>query len=243
VGQAGLAGAHPRPATDERLGRHRVVRRAERASARQQRPLPQAGDRVDSADLCRLAFVERRLDARRGPGEQGLADAGRSAEREVVPAGDGNLEGPTSDDLSHDRGEVGRVDGISGPGRGSFRPRSRDALDARQVTDDLADASRRVDADVPRRGALSGVLPRHHDGPCAGGPRGRDERQHARHRPHGSVQRELADERRARQLPPVHLIGGDENRDRDGQVVAGPLLRQIGRGEVHRDPAGGHLEA
>jgi hypothetical protein len=41
----------------------------------------------------------------------------------------------------------------------------------------------------------------------------------------------------------LHLSRARQNSDRDGEVEGAPLLAHVGRGEVHGDPLGGHLEA
>ena len=70
-----------------------------------------------------------------------------------------------------------------------------------------------------------------------------DQRQHAGHRPQPAVERKLPQQRRSRQ--PVErrqLARGGEDPDRDRQVVAGAVLRQVGRSKVHGDAARGDLE-
>ena len=55
-----------------------------------------------------------------------------------------------------------------------------------------------------------------------------------RHRTDPTVQPELAEQHRVPQLDRLHHVRGRQHGRHDGQVVAAPLLRQGGRGEVDR---------
>jgi len=63
------------PLCDQRLGRRQ-----------------QAADAVDLGDLERLLVRQPVQNGRQGPGQQGLAAAGRSGHQEVVAAGGGYLK-------------------------------------------------------------------------------------------------------------------------------------------------------
>ena len=122
--EARLARPDAGPAADERLGRDRVVRCPERPPQAEPRArVVQASDRVDPADLGRLAVVEERQQAGGRARQQRLADARRPGEGDVVPAGDRDLQGAARDDLPDHRREVGRV--IELRGRSEGRPRRR----------------------------------------------------------------------------------------------------------------------
>ena len=87
VCQRHLAGAESaRAAADERGRRRGVMRRAERASARQTVPRSMTGGRVDARDLERLVGVEGRQDGRQPAGEHRLSGARRAGEQHVMPA-------------------------------------------------------------------------------------------------------------------------------------------------------------
>ena len=131
VRQARFAGPDPRSPADQCLHRDRVVRCPERASqADRGARFGQAGHRMNAAHLGRLTLVEQWQQGGGRPGEQRLADAGRSGEGEVVPAGHRDLERPSRDDLADDRRRgrahrraATRVDGAGGPAiRSSSRP-------------------------------------------------------------------------------------------------------------------------
>jgi hypothetical protein len=64
------------------------------------------------------------------------------------------------------------------------------------------------------------------------------------HRPQGSVESQLPDQRAARQARHGRqLPRGSEDADGDRQVVPGAVLRQVGRRQVDRDAARRRLEA
>ena len=110
------------------------------------------------------------------------------------------------------------------------------------MADDLAEAGRRTHVDPANRGALGPVLDRDDGLDDARAAGGRDERHRARDRAQRAVERQLADERDATEVR-LELAGRDEDGRGHGQVVAGPLFRQVGRGQVDGDPAGRDLEA
>ena len=64
----------------------------------------------------------------------------------------------------------------------------------------------------------------------------RDQRKHAVDVAQVAVERELAEQRHLFE-PVGHLLRGDEDRDRDRQVVERPLLAHVGRREVYGDAA------
>ena len=54
----------------------------------------------------------------------------------------------------------------------------------------------------------------------------------------GAVQRQLTQEEAALQVG-RHLLGQDQQRDGDGQIVGGAFLAQVGGGQVDGEPAAG----
>ena len=128
-------------------------------------------------------------------------------------------------------------------GGGCRGRRDARALAPREMADDLAEA---VPPDARRR-----RQPRRSPAPFSTGTiasvdaraaRRRDERHRARDRAQRAVERQLADERDAPEVR-LELAGRDEDGRGHGQVVAGPLFRQVGRSQVDGDPAGRDLEA
>ncbi len=241
--EAGLAGTHSWTAADERLRRDRVVRSAEGWPRRDRSPgVGDARHRVDATHFGGLLLGEWRQEPGAGPRKERLADAGRADEGEVVAPGHRDLQRPTPDRLADHRGEIRRVLARRMRVEVDRGLESLEQLAPREVADDLAEACRRTHDDAANRGALRPVLDgddRIGDARAAGR---RDERHRAGDRSQRAVERQLADERDAPEVR-LELAGCDEDGRGHGQVVAGPLFRQIGRGQVDGDPAGGDFEA
>ena len=90
VREARLPRADSRSATHQSLCRDRVVRRPERpAPDHRLAPVDQPCDRVDAAHLHRLTFLQRWQESLAAAQDERLPDAGRPAERQAVPSGDG----------------------------------------------------------------------------------------------------------------------------------------------------------
>ena len=193
--QRRLAGPHPRPAADERLGRDGVVRRAKGPLAQQRcAPVEQPGDRVDAAHLDRLVVLERRLEARRAAQEERLADPRRAAQREVVAPCQRDLQAAARQRLPLDLGQVRAADRVAAL-RQSRRLGDGQVAHARQVTDRLAQRGGAVHPQAGHRRRLAGRRRRD------------DQRRHAR-RERGGRQRHEAghraqERRRARARRPA----------------------------------------
>ena len=241
--EAGLAGTHSRTAANERLHRDRVVRGTEGWPRRDRDVgIGNAGDGVDPADFGRLVL-----------GSGGSSPAPARA-RSVLPT----PGGPTKARLCRP------ATAISSARRPTVWPITeaevRCVLSGRwtcggcpglemvehgqpgEVADDLAEAGRRTHVDAANRGALGPVLDRDDCLDDTRAARGRDERHRARDRAQRAVERQLSDQRDATEVR-LELAGRDEDGRGHGQVVAGPLLRQVGRSQVDGDPAGRDLEA
>ncbi|HSW43446.1 MAG TPA: hypothetical protein VLM76_13130 [Patescibacteria group bacterium] len=200
----------------------------------------------DDGRLAGLVVVERREEAGDRGGEHRLARARRADEDQPVPAGEGDLEGSPRLELAADVGQVRDLAGPIVPGR--LRQLGRDQLGAQpgMVSRDPAAPQRvrglgqRGGADHvdPRHeaGLSEGVRRHHHAAGSATGER-RDHRQDARYRAHLPAQPELTEERP--RPPGLHLLGADEDRHRDAEIQGRAGLRDVRRGEVHRDAARG----
>ena len=196
------------PAADEPGGRHRVVRRAERAArARARAPPSWPGDRVDHRRLERLVEGERRQDAGQAAREHRLARAGRADEEQVVAARGGDLERAPRHLLPAHVGEVARAGGRAGvdgaAARGTARRRRSPSLAAQQ-RDELAEVGaprgpRSRPRRPPRPRSRGGTTSAAH----AARARPRRDGQHAAHGPQRAVERELAHEQRVRRAPPA----------------------------------------
>jgi len=116
-------------------------------------------------------------------------------------------------------------------------------LYAGEVPDRLSQRRGAVGA-YARGGRLADRCSRHdHLGPPRVADR-RRKRHGARHRTQGTVERQLTHQGGHRQtIVARQLPRRGEDPDRDGQVIAGAVLRQIGRGKIHRDSSRGYLES
>jgi hypothetical protein len=198
---------------------------------------------MDARHLDRLILVEWWQQPCRSSRQQRLSYPGRPAEREVVPAGDRDLEGAASDLLADDRAEIGRI--VGGGIRNHVRRRrcGPEALDSRQVADRAAQRRRGANDDARHACRLRGVLRRHEGLGRARDPRGRHQGEDAGHGTQAAIERQLAHQGGACQPITGELLGRDQQADGHGHVVHGPFLRQVGRCQVDRDPAWRNLEA
>jgi len=241
VGERRLARAWARAAAHDRRRRGAVMRGPERRRRHQRPPrLEQAGDRVDPGHLERLDVVERRQDPREAARKHRLPGSRRSGEQEVVRAGRGDLErAPRALVAPHVR-KIGlwRWREYAVPVR---RVVGRRLALASQESHRLGEVCERNRLDPGQRRLGRGLRGAEDPGE-AGRACSLGRGQHPSHRPHASVQRELAErgqacERVVRQLP-----RGRRQRERDREVEAGALLLQPRRGEVDRDPGARPLE-
>src|SRR6187431_1971514 len=107
VRERDLARAWARPSSHDRRGGRAVVRRAEGRN-RDQRPArrQESSDRMDPCHLERLLPRQPGQDPRKAAREHRLPGAGRSREKDVVPAGGRDLESAPCALLATHVGEV-----------------------------------------------------------------------------------------------------------------------------------------
>jgi hypothetical protein len=158
-----------------------------------------------------------------------------------VAPGNRDLERAPRDTLPDDVSQIRRVGGHDrredrwlGNGK---------AAHPRQVCDGVAQARGGMHRDAAHRGRLVDVGVRHdRRGEPAVTRRGH-QRHRARHRAEATVERHLTDQRHLGEPRRVELTRGGEDADRHREVVAGALLREVGRGQVDRDATRRQLEA
>ena len=155
----------------------------------------------------------------------------------VVSPGRGYLEGAAGVLLPLDVGEVD--DGL-----GVGHILDRDAAGQRgehdlalQVRDQLGQGPDRDDVDPVDEGGLGGVDGGDEHGADAAVAGQADHRQDPLEVAQGAVQRELAEEDDLRGIG-GDLLRGEQDADRDREVVRRPGLADHGRCQVHGDPAG-----
>ena len=199
----------------------------------------QADDGVDPRDLERLVRREAGQEAGESSSKHRLPRAGRAGEQEVVTAGCRDLERAPPALLATDILEIGMGDGRRPAVRRLVRRRLTLAAQVRRCFREMAE---RHGLDACERGfgrrAGGAQQPLEPALPCA--LRGRE---HAAHRPHAAVERQLAEGGVSVQSLARDLMRRCEHRDRDGQVEAGAFLPQARRREVHGDPVPRPLEA
>lgn len=207
-----LARREPGAASDECCVRAGVMRGAEGATpqvrcVRIERP----ADRTDDRHLERLCFAERRHQTGDRPSEERLARAGRPHHQQVVASGERHLERPPRVQLSTYLRKVDRPERlherpshILGDQLGYRRhrlviPQDRRLSGPAAGTCDEPCRFRQVrhadHLDAVGEPRLTDVRGGHHDAPMAGPTERREHRQRARHRPDGTRQRQLAEQR------------------------------------------------
>ncbi len=240
VRQADLAGARPAPAADQPGVADGVVRRAEGAAAHQRRPGgQQAADRVDLRHLQRLRERQARQDRRQRAGQQRLARPRRSGHDRVVPAGRGDLQ-PALDLLLPPH--VRQVDAgrrlvalvqLQRPGVGGVGGDRRRAV---KVGEQIAERGDRQHLHARHQRGLARVVLGDEGAADAAGSRQAYHRQHAVDVAHRAVKPQLPHQDRvAQDAVGGHLPRGDEDAERDRQVVGRPLLAHVRRRQIDRD--------
>lgn len=161
-----------------------------------------------------------------------------------MAAGGSDLQRALRHLLPLDLGKVGQH-GHAGQRLSNDAPGLRD-LKGRQAIECAGEFVQVAGADhldaLDQRGFL-GVTGRHDDALelLVAGKRGG--RQDAAHMPDAAIQRQLADNHRAIEATEVELLGGHQQAERDGQVVAGADLAQVCRREADGDTVGGEVQA
>ena len=238
VREACLPRSRPGPAADDRGGRGAVVRRAERPREDDRtvgREEPR--DRVDPRHLEHLAVGERRQDPGKTPGEHRLPGSRRPGEEQVVAAGGRELERPPRTFLPAHVGEV-RHERLRRRCLLVARLPRRQLDLAREVPRGLRQMAHRHRLDARERDLRRRLLRAEHASETRA-PRAFRHGQCAADGPDAAVERELTQRCVQGEQVARHLPGCRENRERDREVEAGPLLAQARRREVDRDPAAG----
>jgi len=234
-----LARSRLRAAADQRDSGCGVVRRPERTQLPRGDIEAVSRHRAHRGEFERLGFLERRQDAGETTRQHRLAGAGRSDQQKVVRTRRGDFECTPCLLLAAHVGEVRRMrDGL-------FALRCR--LGARQfATTGEVCANRQQRIGDERVGSARqrglGAVAARHDGAPAGAHRAQDRGQCAVHRAQLAGERQLADEFILSQRCARNAAVGGENAERDRQIEAAAVLGQIGRCEVHGDPALGVFE-
>ena len=243
MGEADLAGMRNAAAADEAgLGRG-VVRAAERPRGEQALlRRQQAGDAPDRGDLDGFLERERRQDGRQPPGQHRLAGAGRPDHQHVVRTGGGDLEGALGVRVAPHVGEIEAV-ALALPTGPTGAEGRADVPLAIQVLHRVVQGGDGNDVDAFHHAGLRGIRGGHENGREALPPRVQGHRQHAAHRAHAAVERQLAHHERALQPAGLDQPGGAEDADRDRQVEGGAFLADIGGRQVDGDAVDRELEA
>jgi len=237
VGERDLARAWIRAAADQRGGRGRMVRRLIGT------PLPvldaeAAVQGMDGCGLQRFLVLHRRQQAGEARGEHRLAGAGRAGHQQAVAAGRGDFQRALGLRLALHVRQVGIVRRADRWCAGKGRER----LLAVEVGADLQERLRRQDRRAADQCRLGGALRRQHEAARLAARR-QAHRQCAAHRAQLARERQLAGELVFGQALRLDLPRGGKDAQRDRQVEAPRLLRQVGRRQVDRNAAGGKLEA
>lgn len=251
-------------AADERGRARRVMRRAKRAPPPLSGREARAARRQDRGRRQRLVIGERRQEGGQARGEHRFARARRPDHQHVVAARGGDFERALRARLADHIGEIGRRCGGERvePGRGDGgEPPVRRVGEVRAQRGQIGRAvhgharhERRLGRARQRQVELGGVRRRRPRGRRFGlrgravvvrllaARRAARHRERAAHRPQRARERQLARELAAVERAGRKLAARGENAERDRQIEAAGLLRQIGRREVDGDAPHGKLE-
>ena len=244
VGKAALAGPEGGAAARQRRRAGRVVRAAEGPGGDQAPPLGQlARNGIDLGGLHSFLPGQGRQDAGQALGQHGFAGAGRADEQHVVPAGCRQHHGPAGQRLAHHirkiRGGIPAGSGVKGDGRGRGEGHK-----APQRIHDLPGRAGGIDLHrvAARLGGFSGVFGGYIQAADAVCCRRQRHGQHARNRAQAAVQCQLPQKSRVGGRL-LHLAGGCQHRQQQGQVIHRAALADVRRGKVDRDVAVGPFVA
>ena len=228
----------PGAAADQRRHRRRVVRRLERRTAYQRtRGRQRAGDGVHGRHFEGGVGGKRRQQGRQPLREHGLARPRRAEQRQVVPAGGGQLDGPPAALLPGDVGEVGR----RGLGGRRHHRSGQQRLGPAGVRHEPAQRVGRVHRHVRYQARLGRVRQRYHHVAQSGPVRGEDGGQYPTDRPDRTVQSQLPEQDQAPQRIGRQLAGRAQQARRHREVEARPVLGQVRRQQVDGHPQAGPL--
>ena len=233
VGEADLARAHAKAATDQSGHRGAMVRRSERTSAHHLAALELSSHRRDHRDFERLGRLKRRQDPGQAGREKRLPCARRSAHQQIVPARGRDLERALGDFLSLHLLEVRPTDRQL-----CFtRHRRREHRCPLEMREQREQVGRGDDFDVPGPGSF-GPLSNRADQPLVVRRSMQRREQHARRRRDPPIELELADDDIVGKRLRIRSTDRGEQGKRDRQIEMRTLLGQIRRRKVHRDPLG-----
>ncbi len=247
--QAHLARRETGAAPHECGVRSGVVRCTKRTPAPQ--PVARAEQARHTGDhrrLERFALVERGQQPRNRPRQERLAGTGRTDQQQAVPTGKRDLQPPARGGLPADVGEVDRwvpADQrpayrmlVEGPRDGhepaAGRLRRTSTVWAGNQPRGIIEAEQRFDLEPLDERRLGRVGRRYPHAARAGPGERVQHRQNARHRMHGTREREFP------QQSPVpsggrHLPRGDEDAHGDRDVIGGAVFAPTRGREVDRD--------
>jgi hypothetical protein len=228
-----------------------MMRRPERPLRHEASDGPLPGHRGDHRRLVCLRRIERREQPGDGPCEQGLARSWRPDHEQRVATGERDLERAARLGLAADVREV-RPCVVLGRRRGpplrlvgdQLRPGHRPAAAHPPPADELhrlPERRGRQRLDPRHEAGLVERVRRHHHASGSAPRERRDHGQQAWNRPDLAAQPQLPEHRPA--AGRTKLLGADEDRNRDPEIQGGARLRDVRRGEVHRDAAGRMDEA
>ena len=173
-----------------------------------------------------------RHDGRQALGEHRLAGSRRAQHEQVVVSRGGDLEGALDVGLALDVGKVDRVAALLAEEGLAVELLGRDVVLPLEQGDRRAQVGDGVDVDPLDDGRLGGILRGNQDGLVARVARLQGQRQDALHRANPAVERQFADDGALLQRALLQFFAEGDHADGDRQVEAGPLLAQVGGGEV-----------
>ena len=215
-----------------------MVRRAHHASAPLRRRVG-AAEAQHRRRFERVFLRQRRQQAGEALRQHRLAGARRTQHQHAVAACGGDFEGAFRARLTFDVTHVGQVGcGSEGLGHGLGQRFGRWRVAGPGGRHQVEQVVRFEDRLPPRQRRLAGTRTGQHQRARAAvtaALQRQGHRQCAPYRPQVAAQRQLACVLVAVDAPRIELTAGHQDAERDRQVEAARLLRQVGRREVDRD--------
>ena len=219
-----------RAASNERRRGCTMVRRTERAFHHNALSRGCAHDGMNFRNLQRFFQRQLRENGGNAAREHGLARPGRTDHEQIMPACNGDFRSPLGPLLPLDIGKINaKVDSLRIPGLYGSR---LDSLRAAQMRHQFTQRMHGEHGQIGQIGGFERVFgrQRHHTAAaCIGAKR---HGQYAGHRPHGSIQRQLAKDHQSIRCAQRYLAGGGQQRNGNRQIVYGALFAHTGRREA-----------
>jgi hypothetical protein len=236
VRERDFAGPRDRAAANQSGIGDGVVRRAIRAPADQAAAgIKNSGDTVNLRRLQGFFKRERRQNRGHALGEHGFAGTGRPNHQYVVASGTGNFDGTLGGLLAANVFEVNEEFLIFAQEGVAVSLERSDAVAGVHKVDDVKQRFHRVNVDAADHGGFAGIRLRNDESGDFAAAGFEGDWQSAANPAEAAIQREFANEETVGDVLLGEAAIGPDDSERHGQIEAGALFLNVGRGEVNSD--------